>query len=555
MVVAMKKSLALLLIFIPAALLTVGCNSGTSSPADPLFNQGDEYLRQQDYQAAIDTFQDICDQYPNTFNDFYARERIAVCYQSWAIDLRYDNEYGAAIEKLEVVISQYPDTDASRGVMEEGRIPFTYLQWGYYLSQEYHDYESALEKFEFIVAEYPETKYDYAATAKESISQCYYDWGYNLYEEGNYAGAMEKYQVVLTQYPESEIASKLQSWDDIASCHYKLAGQAEERGELDSAIENYEAILESWPQSTWVDSTREKLASLYLAAAAKMEQESQWVEALQLYENIMNRFPDSREARDAARSLPRCACEYGRLLQNEGRFQEAMEKYQASGTVEAQGMMPECYYLWAQQLGEEYQYDEALEKYVTILNDYADSEWASWEKGDILEPIPPQYLYEHAVGLGVSETAMRLYQAILDFHPGSAYLADTQKAMVDIGLALIMEGDYGTLPPAANEGSITAGDAAVIEVRNGTPYTLLVLFKGPETKMVYLKPDPDAEEYYIMPFGGISDYTAETINLAPGEYQVGARVSTTGIAPWYGTDSFQSNEQYSQIFYIFVTFG
>ena len=495
----MKTSSALLVLFVAIMLLTVGCKTGTSSPAAPLFRQGDEYLQQQDYGAAIETFQSIRDQYPGTFDASYARERIAVCYWSWANDLKYKNE--------------------------------------------------------FVIAEYPETKYDYAAEAKESISWCYYSWGRHFYGEENYAEAMEKYQVVLTQYPESECASQLRAEDDIPDCYYGLAEQAEEQGNLDTAINNYEAILEGWSQSFWASSARDELPRLYLALASKREQESQWAEAFQLCEELMNRFPDSREAYDAERSLPQCAYEYGRLLQGEGKFQEALEKYKASGFPGAKEMMPECYYRWAQQLQEEGQYAEALEKYITIISDYPDSDWASWEKGEILKPVPPEYLHDCAAELGVSEAALRLYQAILDYHPESDYLAAAQKAMVDIGIALIMGGEYGTLPPATSEGSITAGGTAVIEMRNGTPYTLLVLFKGPETRVVYLGPDPDAKECLVLPIGGITEYTEETIKLPPGEYQIGARVSKTSIAPWYGTDSFQSNEQYSQIFYIRVTFG
>ena len=66
---------------------------------------------------------------------------------------------------------------------------------------------------------------------------------------------------------------------------------------------------------------------------------------------------------------------------------------------------------------------------------------------------------------------------------------------------------------------------------------------------------PDASEYGILPFGGIIEYTKETIKLSHGAYRVGARVSKTSVAPWYGTDTFQGNEQYSEIFYIRVTYG
>ena len=551
----MKKLPILLALFAAIVTLAVGCSGGTSSPADPLFSQGDKYLAEQSYKAAIETFQSIHDQYPGTFDASYAEERIAVCYCSWANNLKYEYEYEAAIEKLQILVEQYPDTDAGQNAVELDEIPFAYLQWGNYLMLEKQDYQSALEKYEFVIAEYPEAKYDYAAKAWESISWCYWRWGSRLYGEENYVEAMEKYHLVLTQYPDSECASKLREDGDIANCYYRLGNQAEEKGNLDAAIQDYEAVLEGWPQSIWASSAEDKLPNLYLTKASQLEQEGQWAEAFQQYEKVVNRFPDSRGAYDAKRSLRQCAYEYGRLLQDEAKFQEAIERYKASGLKEAEEMMPECYYLWAQRLCEEHRYDEALEKYVIIIEDYPDSDWALWEKGEILKPVPAEYLYDYATGLGVSESAIRLYQTILDYHPESSYIADTEKAMVEIGIALIMVGEYGTLPPATREGSVTAGGTAVIELRNGTPYTLLVLFKGPDTKVVYLKPDPDAKEYFILPYGGITEYTKETINLTPGVYQIGARVSKTSIAPWYGTDTFQSNEQYSEIFYIRVTFG
>jgi hypothetical protein len=82
-----------------------------------------------------------------------------------------------------------------------------------------------------------------------------------------------------------------------------------------------------------------------------------------------------------------------------------------------------------------------------------------------------------------------------------------------------------------------------------------VLFKGQDTEVVYLRPHPDATEYFILPPGGITNYTSEEISLGPGEYQIGARVSQKGISPWYGEDSLAGDERYSQIFYIKVTIG
>jgi len=553
----MKISSVLLVLFVAITLLTVGCGTKPASPVEALFQQADELRLANDYDAAIQIYQSIHDQYledPDVSS--YAEEMIAFCYSTWAERLIYtENNPKAAIEKLQILVEQYPDTDPCRTVTEEGLIPMCYFRLASDLEDK-HDYQSAIEKYEFVISEYPQS----AAEAKEGISQCYGYWGYHLYDEENYTEAMEKYQVVLTQYPESGCASQLRVEDNIPDCYYGLAEQAEEQGNLDKAIESCEAILQGWPHSPrtiLAGDKLDKLLNLYLVKASRYQEEGRWGEAFDIYEEILSRFPDSTQAFNIELTLlPQWDYEYGKLLQDEGKFQEAIEKYKASGLKEAKGMIPECYYLWVQQLQEEGQYAEALEKYVTIISDYPDSDWASWEKGEILKPVPPEYLYAYAAELGISEAVLRLYQAILDYHPGSDYLAAVQKAMVDIGIALIMKEEHGTLPPATSEGSIAAGDTAVIEVRNGTPYTLLVLFKGPETKMVYLKPDPDAEEYLVRPLRGmITEYTEETIRLAPGEYQIGARVSETGIAPWYGTQTFKVNQQYSQIFWLQVKYG
>ncbi len=554
----MKRIRAVLVLFAAIVLLVVGCSGGTPSPAEPLFRQADELEQAQDYEGAIQVYERIREQYPGTFDASYASERIAWNYESWAHHLKYGGEsnYEKAIEKLEIIIEQYPDTDPATFVRDTEGIPEAYFEWARNLRNPVHDYQSALEKYQIIVSQYPQS--DYAAKASEAIPACYQEWGDYLSREENYLGAIEKYEILLSEYRDSEPAADLRGdkWGDISWAYYKVAQRHSEEGNYDAAIDSYQAILERWSQSVHVSSAKEKLPTVYLAKASELEREEDWAEAFDIYQKILTQFPKSSEAHEVNLSLiDRSAYEYGRLLQSQGRYEEAIEKYEISGTAEAIEALWECYYLSAQHLAKEGKYREALEKYVTILNDYPNTIWASWERDEILRPIPSKYLYDFAAGLGVSEAAMRLYQAILDYHPGSDYIAPAQKAMVDIGIALITEGEYGTLPPATREGSVAAGGTAVIEVRNGTPYTLIVLFKGPDTKVVYLKPNPDAGEYFIIPYGGITEYTTETINLTAGAYQIGARVSKTSIDPWYGTDTFQSNEQYSEVFYIHVTYG
>jgi len=558
--IGMKRLLVLAALVIAVVMLAAGCHAQPVSPSRVLLDQANELRVAEDYAAAIEAYQNICDQYPGSWETSHAKDMIAVSYRFWSRDLIRENSYGPAIEKLEIAVGQYPDTNVAQDITEEGEIPLAYIKWAQYLVREKHDYQSAVEKYELVVAQYPQTKYNYASDAREKIPWCFQRWGDYLFDEGNYADAMDKYDLVLNEYPDSETASRLQQSDDILDCYYSLAQQEEEEGELDSAIENYEAVLEHWPQSWMAESVRRKLAKVYLTRASEFEQEKQWGRAFQIYQKFMSKFSDEvavgAQMHDVKfELLPQCAYEYGNMLESEKRYPEAIETYQIARLKESREAIPRCHYLWAQQLQAEEKYDEAVEKYVTILSDYPDTVWASWEKGEILAGIPAKCLCDNAAKLGVSESALRLYEAILDYHSESDYITETKQSMVDIGIAMILGGEHGTLPSATSEGTIAAGGTAVIEVRNGTPYTLLVLFKGHDTEVVYLRPHPDAIEYIILPVGGITKYTKEEIRLSPGEYQIGARVSKTDISPWYGTDSFASNERYSQVFYIRVTLG
>jgi tetratricopeptide (TPR) repeat protein len=420
----MKKPLVLLGLFVVIAAVTVGCSGKLSSPADALLQQADELRLTHEYEAAIETYQAVRDKYPDAIDDSHVQEIIAFCYSRWAERLmQEENNYDDAIKKLRIIIEQYPDNEVARTVVRDGHIPLAYLGWASYLNNIEHDYQSALEKCESVIDQYPQT--EYVTQAKEQLAWCYDGWGRYLYGEDDYAGAVEKYEIVLAEYPNSEPAAELNEneGEHISWCYFQLIVQQAEEGSLNAALENYNTILQRWPSSPWVSTVRGAFPQICLTMASQFEQEGRWGEAFQTYQEILSQSPDSLEAFDVKiELLPQCAYEYARLLQGEGRYEEAIEKYEISGVAEAREALPECYYLSAKSLAEGGKPRKALDKYITILNDYPDTIWASWEKGEILGTIPADYLYEDAKGLGITEAATRLYKAILDYYPESGYI-------------------------------------------------------------------------------------------------------------------------------------
>jgi len=527
-----KAPLFLLPVLVLTVAVAVSCAPKPSYPEDPLFRQADEQMQAQSYSDAIQTYQRIRDKYPDTIFASQSEENIAGCYYIWSERLMYPEEdYEAALEKLQIVVEQYPHTESGRTVINEDYIPKSYLRWARYLMYPEHDYQPALEKYEFLIARYPQSVQ--AATASEAIPACYREWGDYLSQENNYLGAVEKYEILLSEYPDSEPTADLKEemGGYISQAYNKVAEQQWEEGDYNAAIDSYQAILERWSQSTAAISAGDNLPKVYLAKASELQQEERWAEAFDIYQMILIQFPRTDAALDTESNfLCQCAYGYGSLLQSQGRYEEAIEKYEISGTAEAIKALPECYYLSVQHLAEEGKYREALDNYVTVLNDYPDSVWASWEKGEILGTIPADYLFEYASELGTTENAHRLYKAVLEYHPESDYVE-----LVDLieakrrGLAEVAASGVGSLDRILL--TLTSNSAKVLRVailpgtifnsQSASIQSMLVLTETP----VFLIPHERSESIKVdaacgnmrLDLPGKSDTLALSLSPASGD--------------------------------------
>jgi hypothetical protein len=108
----------------------------------------------------------------------------------------------------------------------------------------------------------------------------------------------------------------------------------------------------------------------------------------------------------------------------------------------------------------------------------------------------------------------------------------TEAQAASAAINQILGQQHGTLPAAQAVG-VTNGGETLTTITNRTAYVLHVYFSGPSGHVVDIAA------------GGASQ-----LSLAPGRYQVGARVSGPGVLPFYGVGDYGAGTRYSEEFYI-----
>jgi tetratricopeptide (TPR) repeat protein len=370
------------------------------------------------------------------------------------------------------------------------------------------DYSSAIEKYQMLVTEYPES--GYANEANTSLlAECYYCWGSSLESELKYEEAIEKYQMALN-YPKSSVVDTSQS--AMLDCYYEWGQDLQSQNDYGGALEKYQAIID--------------IDEFYLSSES----------TISMNDVILD-----------------CYYEWGQDLESQDNYGEALEKYQAIVDIDEfyypsgsnlslmEEAIPQCYYRWVAQLVAAEQYSEAIQKYSLLLRDYSYSMWASSEKADVLKNIPDDALFTFAKQYHQQmsyETAIRLYEVLLQYYPESRYASEAEKAKIEAEIAQIAGQEHGNLPPPSELPSEEPEEDAEYTITNDTSYVLTVLFSGPTTRSVILSP-----------------HATETITLEPGAYRVAAKVSDPSVIPYYGEETLSGSTHYESSFYIRTTFG
>ena len=227
-----------------------------------LYDTAMEYLKQKDYQQALDVFIELRNTFPDSIwaddaqyyigniyekNGLYISARdeyslLLLYYPSspWADDARLGigncyyqtSDYYHARIQYQTVIDNYPLSDL---------LPFAQYRIAW-CSKRMNNYDEAIHDFQQVITLYPQSSY--APPSQYFIAEVYYDLQY-------YNKAIDAFQETINNYP-------LATWPDekrlIAPAAYFFIGYCYEQQEMwQDAIDNYGVIIAQYPGSTWDD--------------------------------------------------------------------------------------------------------------------------------------------------------------------------------------------------------------------------------------------------------------------------------------------------------------
>lgn len=326
--------------------------------AEVVFKEAEEYLKEGKSQEAYLKYQEVVNKYPDSkyihdakakINQIIPTEEVAELYKQ-AVEYLGNEDYYSAIEKFQKILLEYPDSDyevlAKKGIEEASECLKTQRMTRLFeIAQRYYalgDYEKAKRIFENITQEYPGTTY--AEEASKMVSQLSGVEGYDVreeyrlaqyyYEEGKLEAALEQFKKIIDLYPQTRYARAAKG--TIAIIQEKLNNQRakelydearmlQEKGNYSEAIEEYCKILEEYPKAYWTPYAQ------YSKAEALYAQQK-YIEAQHAWQKLIDSFPGCDLAPHALYHIAEC---YEKLKD----YKNAAQTY-----LKLQDMYPESIY-------------------------------------------------------------------------------------------------------------------------------------------------------------------------------------------------------------------
>lgn len=123
---------------------------------------------------------------------------------------------------------------------------------------------------------------------------------------------------------------------------------------------------------------------------------------------------------------------------------------------------------------------------------------------------------------------------------------------VDEQIAALARGQHGQLPQPGSTGGVSAGGDAELTILNDTPYQLTVLIGAPNGVTVVVEPCPTCQIYRGIGPAACQEggRPRQVVRIKPGTMQVAARVSASGVIPFLGTWTLNSDTGYFNCFFI-----
>ena len=132
------------------------------------------------------------------------------------------------------------------------------------------------------------------------------------------------------------------------------------------------------------------------------------------------------------------------------------------------------------------------------------------------------------------QNSLFAYKKYKKKYPNGKHISQAEKKIIDLEVAEVYAGDYGTLP-SMDKVSYGSGPTTRITVENNTSYTLTILYSGTDSKRLVIRPNGKS-----------------SVTLKNGVYKIAASVNAYNVSKYAGTEHLNGGS-YESSYYISTT--
>ncbi len=451
---------------------------------DVLFNSCKNYFKEKNLEKAKAGLDELLEKYPDNRYKKEAKSLLSEINEKLAeksgqvIKELYDRgenylkekKYDAAIDCFQRLVRDFPETDytnlGSVGLLKANKEKLedeAGLKYNEGLTYEAEGKEhDARIIFQGVISRFPTT--DYAKKSQERLdslankkeernAESLYKEGVSLLKNGNYEAALGLFEKIIVLYPSSiysELSKKRRDkikekiGEDRQKSQFEIAMKYYELGEYKESAKILQNIISIWPSGTWAtkaknvfseisDKLNEEDASSLFKMAQSYYENNEFDKAFDVFKKIVELYPQSRFAKVSILAM--------------GRLNEKIANEKAKEIFDI-----------GQNLMFQKKYDESYERFDKVSKEYPTSYWAQYaqyEKGEcnflkndyqnailewqgVITQFPESSLASdalyHIAGsyalLNMKEDASKMYKRLLLEYPESIYAKGQLRSLI-----------------------------------------------------------------------------------------------------------------------------
>ncbi len=334
-----KKSYLIFIFVLICLFLAAGCGRGDKEAMKHI-QQAERLKDRERYKEAIDEYRLIINKYPKS--KYVKRAKKSIEDTKIAKDVKEQltragnsinqQDYETAIEQLEAIIKQYPDSSHSK-IAEESIAVAKVLRQAQKMYQEGRElqkskqYGGAIAIYNKIIEQFDPDNI-FVKNAKESIAASRQE--------------KERFDKLSAKLREKQLRdARLAAAENL----FKKAENFYSREEFIKAKEAYQKLVKTYPDSPWYNKAKnqiehsetsqiDKEAKTILDTAASLMEEGNYQEAIQTYQKVLDNYKTSLWHKAAQQKISNARDAYSKVeyekalaLEEAGKREEAIEAY------------------------------------------------------------------------------------------------------------------------------------------------------------------------------------------------------------------------------------